>query len=314
MPTRDGRTLYVYGTFTAIDGVARRGVAALDVTTGAVLPFDAKLDGPVALARLSPNDGVLYVAGQGFTSVGGASHRQLAGVATADGRLVWRPAVDASVSDFTPLPDGRTVLVAAQVDREPLDPWPLTAWDVRTGILLDWNPLTQPCYDSCTVRRLALGDRTVHVVGEFSANGGAHTYGRLPFDRVAAAPVNTVAPRVVSTGEFNTYAECDPGHWSGNPDAYRFAWRVDGVLEPGFDGREFLLTQYDLGRTVACEVSAGGASVPSAPITVTAGEVFTPAPRRRAIPPDGPPPTPTPTPTVTATPTVSATPTATPTR
>ena len=44
----DGRSLYVGGDFTSVNGVARRGLAKLNLTTGAVDPnFDARLDGRV---------------------------------------------------------------------------------------------------------------------------------------------------------------------------------------------------------------------------------------------------------------------------
>ena len=145
VPTRDGRTLYVYGTFTSIDGMPRRGAAALDVATGAVLAFDGRVEGPVYVAKLSPDERVLYVSGS-FTAVAGIARRNIAGVSTEDGRLVFRPPIDSFVRDFQPLADGRTVVVAAD-----LDDMPLTAWDARDSGQLDWDPLDQPCSGDCTV-------------------------------------------------------------------------------------------------------------------------------------------------------------------
>jgi hypothetical protein len=49
----DGRSLYVGGDFTSVNGVARRGLAKLNLTTGAVDPnFNARLDGRVRDAVL----------------------------------------------------------------------------------------------------------------------------------------------------------------------------------------------------------------------------------------------------------------------
>lgn len=83
----DGTTLWVGGRFTEIGGVARRNLAALDASTGAVLPrFDpGVVDGPVEDLRLV--DGRLWVAG-GFGSVDGRAQPGLATLAPVSGRFL----------------------------------------------------------------------------------------------------------------------------------------------------------------------------------------------------------------------------------
>ena len=39
----EGGRLYIAGSFSAVNGVRRAGVAALDAVTGALLPWDAQL-------------------------------------------------------------------------------------------------------------------------------------------------------------------------------------------------------------------------------------------------------------------------------
>lgn len=59
----DGTSLYVGGTFSTVNGVARRGLAKLDRLTGAVDPaFDAQLDGSVREAQVVA--GRLIVGGE----------------------------------------------------------------------------------------------------------------------------------------------------------------------------------------------------------------------------------------------------------
>lgn len=291
--------LYLNGTFTAIDGVARRGVAAVDPVSKDVLAFDARANGAVSLVRATAD--VIYLAGP-FTQAGGGAARDVAGVSRS-GQLVWAPALGATVRDIAPLPGGRAVVIASDQQQRPL-----TAWDAASGERLPWSPLDGECRPGCVASKLLVDAAAgrLHVLGEqLPAYRDQVSYLRFRFEEPAAAPVNTSAPRIVGASQSNTWVECDPGHWTGRPDDYRFAWLVDGGVEPGLDGRRFLLTDGDLGKDVACEVRAGtSVAARSAPVTVTPGAATSPAPRRDPLPPFGP------TPAATASPTPAATVTA----
>jgi len=63
-----GTTLYVGGGFSSIGGVARANLAAIDATTGNVLPFQADTTGQVRSFLL---DGALLYVGGGFQNIGG---------------------------------------------------------------------------------------------------------------------------------------------------------------------------------------------------------------------------------------------------
>ena len=89
----DGRTLYVGGDFTTVNGEPRSRVAALDVTTGAVLEgFAPTVNGPVKAVAAAA--GTLYVGGS-FSSVNGTAQARLAAVSALDGSLVpgFRPSI-----------------------------------------------------------------------------------------------------------------------------------------------------------------------------------------------------------------------------
>ena len=58
-----GNTLFVAGIFNNIGGVPRRSLAAIDMTTYAVLPFDAKLKNDSNIKALTYVNGKLYVGG-----------------------------------------------------------------------------------------------------------------------------------------------------------------------------------------------------------------------------------------------------------
>ena len=78
-----GARAFVAGTFSTVNGVTRRGLAALDLTSGAVLPWDPRIDERPgfsidSVVQLAVSDGVVY-AGQGIASVGGIARNDAAG-------------------------------------------------------------------------------------------------------------------------------------------------------------------------------------------------------------------------------------------
>jgi hypothetical protein len=85
-------TAYLGGQFTAMipsgggTAVTRNHLAAVDMTTGGLLPWNPNANGTV-YALLAASGGNIYVGGS-FTSVGNAPHKNLAEVNGADGALV----------------------------------------------------------------------------------------------------------------------------------------------------------------------------------------------------------------------------------
>ena len=59
---RDGTRLFVAGFFTQVNGIARAGIAALDVASGALLPWNANLDLP-SVFKVFADGGVIYIHG-----------------------------------------------------------------------------------------------------------------------------------------------------------------------------------------------------------------------------------------------------------
>lgn len=98
--SRDGRTLYLGGSFTRVQGVARQYVAALDVRTCRVVTsFAPRPSGP--LRALATTGAAVYLGGT-LDAVGGAPRTNLAAVTAVGTRspgalLPWAPRLDGEV-------------------------------------------------------------------------------------------------------------------------------------------------------------------------------------------------------------------------
>jgi hypothetical protein len=80
----DGRYLYVAGNFSTVNGVARKGLAQFDLTTGTLTSFNAHLDGQ---ARTVNYVGTHLIVGGAFGHVNGVSQVALASLDPTTGAL-----------------------------------------------------------------------------------------------------------------------------------------------------------------------------------------------------------------------------------
>jgi len=107
----DGRTLYVAGDFTTVDGVTHNRIASFSITTAAgVLDagFTASLNG--SARTVTASNTAVYVGGS-FTSANGNGRNRLAAYSSASALLGWNPGANALVSAMTLAPDGMRVVV-----------------------------------------------------------------------------------------------------------------------------------------------------------------------------------------------------------
>ena len=132
-----GSTAYLAGTFTSVNGVDRPNLAAVDLDTGAVLPFAPS---PDAFARSVRFWNGAIVAGGSFRRIGGARRRGLAALDPVTGRaLDWNP--DAPGGAWADVgPDGLLYVVPdAAIGGRSL-PNRLVAFSPATSRLLPWRP------------------------------------------------------------------------------------------------------------------------------------------------------------------------------
>jgi trimeric autotransporter adhesin len=89
--TLSGSTLFLGGVLDTVNGRVRHGIAAVDATTGALLPWNPGANSPVWALLAS---GKTLYAGGVFTTIGGKNRRGLAALDTASGAVsAWNPYV-----------------------------------------------------------------------------------------------------------------------------------------------------------------------------------------------------------------------------
>ncbi|MCC6650005.1 MAG: hypothetical protein IT348_02525 [Candidatus Eisenbacteria bacterium] len=167
---RIGGTLYVAGNFTALGGLPRHGIGALDMHTGAVLPWaptGSDPDGQAEWHALATDGKLIYVAGR-FDQVSGQPRN---GLAAIDGLTAlatkWNPSPDGEVNALAIADDvvfvgGSFQHIGGATRRgvAAIEPW--------GGTALEWNANLDG-----SVQRLCLSGGSLYLTGWFANAGGA---------------------------------------------------------------------------------------------------------------------------------------------
>jgi len=107
-----GRYLYAAGNFSSVNGVARKGLAQFDLTTGTLTKFNAHLNGQ---GRTVDYVGGQLIVGGAFSSVGGVSRMALASLDPASGAL--QSYVNAKLAGKVSRTAGATAVFHSTVNR-----------------------------------------------------------------------------------------------------------------------------------------------------------------------------------------------------
>lgn len=112
----DGKTIYVGGKFTKVDGQVRTRLAAFDVKTGdLVRDFHPRVDNYVR--ALAATNGGVYVGGD-FTVANATKRTHLAAFTRAGGLKAWKPRVSqGTVFALAVLPGGERVAVGGSFQK-----------------------------------------------------------------------------------------------------------------------------------------------------------------------------------------------------
>lgn len=194
----DGETLYVGGSFTEIDGVARQGFAAFDIETQTLLPLDLELDGDVTAILV--DGGTVYVGGN-FTDVNnGTGRSRLASFSTTTGiATAFDPHLDGSVhnlflNDGILYAGGDFTCVGEFVETcdEATPRRGVAAFDTNTGLVTSFDPDVDG-----TVYAFAFdaGEDVLYVGGSFTTvNAGAENRSNIAGFEIATASTTLFDP------------------------------------------------------------------------------------------------------------------------
>jgi hypothetical protein len=197
-----GETVYVGGMFSLVgEWTHRAGLAAIDLTTGVVKPWNPNPDGIICTA-IAVSGGRVFVSGD-FANIGGEPQPRshFAALDTLNGEVTgWNPGANSLANVF--LLDGDTLYVGGeftQIGGQPRNS--LAAISTTTGEVLPWNP-----NPNLPVLALARGGNTMYMGGLFDHVAGQWRRGIAAVDATTGAltawdpdpDISTVEALVVS--------------------------------------------------------------------------------------------------------------------
>lgn len=177
-------TLYIGGQFSAINKSARRNLAAFDLTTGALLPWNPNIfgvgstDPAVTVYSIRIKDNLLYVGGKFYAVNTGTTIRPgLAAIDLTTGIVNnWNPLVGdgKTTNEFVYSLDiiDNTVYVAGSFNLlgGTQARGNLAAIDATSGAILPWAPISTGIVD-----KIRVAPNAAYVVGEFASGIGGVT-------------------------------------------------------------------------------------------------------------------------------------------
>lgn len=176
-----GGAVYAAGYFTSVDSTPRERLAAVDVGSGALLPWNPnpqKGGSSATISCLAASSSAVLVGGQ-FLTIGGAARKSVAALDPITGAATnWDAALDltqGTLDIFAIVPDGVVTYIGGQFTTASGRPHEgLVAVDASTGIDLTWDPaLSGASGVPATVTCLAVDADTVYVSGAFRVPGSS---------------------------------------------------------------------------------------------------------------------------------------------
>ncbi len=211
-----GNTIYVGGTFTAAiwnnHSSTRHGLAAVDATTGALLPWNPNATGEV---RTLAVDGNNVYAGGDFTAIGGIAETRLAEIDGTTGAVNTSFAHSAN-DEVRALVTGNGNLYAAgaftSIDGATVGY--LVAFTLSTGARnTAWSPVANQRADA-----LAFANNEVYIGGKFNQINGIANPRLRAFDPTTGAVISNFKPaapyevNALAVGASGVYtAQAGPG-------------------------------------------------------------------------------------------------------
>ncbi|MEA2495197.1 MAG: trimeric autotransporter adhesin, partial [Thermoleophilaceae bacterium] len=287
-----GNTIYAAGQFAALNSgaAARNNLAAIDGTSGAVLPWNPNVTGRLRSIALAGS--TMYAAGS-LTAVGGNARGGIAEIDLGSGApTAFDPGTNNDVSSLAVAPDG-TLYVAGIFTTVGGANHQGAAAIAPNGTVSSWDPGLDGTADAAAVG----ADGRVYVGGSFTGAARRGTLGVATFSEpVGFASAPALSSTTPTAGES---VSCSAGSASGSlPAPATYQWQLDGNAIGGATGSSYTPAATDVDHSLACEVmrhnliSSAQATSPSA--RVVAAPL---PPASSSVTPDqAPAPTPGPTP------------------
>jgi fibronectin type 3 domain-containing protein len=140
----DRRWIYAGGAFTAVDGITRYRLVALDAATGAVVKTWKPASVFSSVRALAVAGNRVYLGGL-FQTLGGQERLRLGALDAGTGALdtAWAPSADGTVKSLAVSPDGARVYAAGEFDAvSGLERRRVVALEATGAgaVISDWNP------------------------------------------------------------------------------------------------------------------------------------------------------------------------------
>lgn len=170
-----GGVLYVGGFFSAIAGQPRSSLAAIDLATASLLPWN--VPGPTApIIRMAPSTtGGVFVSGL-FNTIGGTARWRVAEIDAAGAVTPWVAATRPEQPYLLAPGAGGALIVSSTLTATGYVPRSrLAAFDLTTGALLPWAPVANGPVDvlGAAPGRVTVGGRFTTIDGQPAASGAA---------------------------------------------------------------------------------------------------------------------------------------------
>jgi len=186
-----GSSIYVGGSFDAVDGQAVTSLAAVDTSSGVLTGWAPSLNGTVICLALRVLDRfpftVTIYAGGTFTTVNGQAHWHVAAIDAGTGTpFTWAPFVSGNVRAILPPLQGGPVYIGG--DFSTINGVPrqcIAALDLTTGSVLSWDPGANG-----SVTGLTIFGSSLYACGGFTTIGGVPRNGLAAIDLTTGAPTS----------------------------------------------------------------------------------------------------------------------------
>jgi hypothetical protein len=188
-----GNTVYAAGSFSLLSTNLPRGnIAAVDATTGSVLPWAPPSNGTVYKIRVAGN--LAYVVGEFANGIGGAIrlNRIAALSLTSNTATAWDPVFDnGTVNDIAI--SGPDLYVGGYFDGVGGQPRPgLCSFSAATGSLKSWEPDAGSNSDGqYDINSIASSETKIYIAGSFDFLGLEKRTNYGEYNTCPAAPVIT---------------------------------------------------------------------------------------------------------------------------